>query len=407
MLSGLFHRATSNPITDISPNNSNIILGDSSVYFVTPCSLLVIAGRYLCTEFGDHILTESGDHIILDSPRVETVDSYPTTPIPSNVYKPGSNFNTLTSDFDSGKEQRRRLWRFPKRNFSLVYNYITKANRHLLHEFYREHFGGNIAFWYFDLKPDYWDDEYVGYGGPLPMDACYAADATVFTDETEASNDVTTNDMTLTPAAPAVNDAYYFGSVAPFDKLTVKMGTAGVGNWTITGEYCQNDGTFVALAGAVDGTVGFTAAAGDHDVTYNMPTDWTNISLASVSASPICYWVRARVSAFVNIVTQPKGTSCTTSSKYFDIPGSSVTDDATFITYVDGAVTAHTHVSGGGGGGADRFFFAAYPAQGSLITCDFYGYLRVKGKFKDDSFNEEMIRNDLYSTNLGIQEVQW
>ena len=109
--------------------------------------------------------------------------------------------------------------------------------------------------------------------------------------------------MTLLPAVPAVNDAYYFGANGAFNKLTVNIGTQGDGTWTITWEY-WNGTAWVALAGVVDATTGFRAAVGNRDVDFDRPADWARTAVNGVTA----FWIRGRVSAYTAVVTQPLGT---------------------------------------------------------------------------------------------------
>jgi hypothetical protein len=131
--------------------------------------------------------------------------------------------------------------------------------------------------------------------------------AAVYTDETTGSNNAAPNDMTLLAAAPAVGDAYYFGYSMPFTKLTLNIGTQGVkapGDWTIAWEY-YNGTVWTALGGLGDGTAAFTAAVGNRDVTFTLPTAWEATTVNSVTG----YWIRARVTASTNpIGIQPLGT---------------------------------------------------------------------------------------------------
>ncbi len=141
------------------------------------------------------------------------------------------------------------------------------------------------------------------YNVDRAMDACVASDGGVMTTETTACNNATANDITLLPAVPASNDAYYFGYDYRTRKVTVNMGTPGVGTWTLTWEY-YNGSAWTALAAVTDGTTNFTAAAGERDVTYTYPTDWAQTSVNSLTK----YWIRARVSAYTSVTTQPLGT---------------------------------------------------------------------------------------------------
>lgn len=137
----------------------------------------------------------------------------------------------------------------------------------------------------------------------IAMLGAIADDGGSQTDETTEANNTTANDMILLPAAPAVNDAYYFGSDEKFNIFELNIDTAGVGTWTITWEY-WNGSAWVSCVGISDDTSGFTAAAGNHNVTHTLQTNWAKNTIYSINA----YWIRARVSAYTSITTQPKGT---------------------------------------------------------------------------------------------------
>jgi len=137
------------------------------------------------------------------------------------------------------------------------------------------------------------------------VDGAVADDGGVQTTETAAAQSAAANDMTLLPALPVANDAYYFGFNILWDKLTLNIGIAGNGVWTITWEYYDADTTWHALAGVTDGTTHFRAAAGNHDVLFTRPAGW---ALTNINAAGNMYWIRGRCSAFTSIVTQPKGT---------------------------------------------------------------------------------------------------
>lgn len=124
-------------------------------------------------------------------------------------------------------------------------------------------------------------------------------------DETAEANSVAANDVTLLPSPVAMNAVYYFGSVYDFNKLTVNIGTPGVGVWTTTWEYWNGSG-WSALSGVVDGTSYFMAPVGNHDVTFTIPDDWVATVVAPVVASQM--WVRVRVDSYTSTTTQPLGT---------------------------------------------------------------------------------------------------
>jgi len=136
-----------------------------------------------------------------------------------------------------------------------------------------------------------------------PLGGAVADDGGVQTDETVPANNDTTNDMTLLPAVPAMDDAYYFGHPSLWDWLELRMGTAGNGDWTIVWEY-WNGTVWATLPDVNDGTSGFEVS-GTRLVTFTRPVDWAQTTVSGIAG---LYWIRARVSAYTSVVTQPKGT---------------------------------------------------------------------------------------------------
>jgi hypothetical protein len=136
------------------------------------------------------------------------------------------------------------------------------------------------------------------------LDGAVADDGGATTDETAVAQSAAANDMTLLPAVPVTNDAYYFGSSYPFDEMILNIGTAGNGVWTLAWEYYDNDTTWHALAGLVDGTSAFKAAVGLRSVTFTRPGTWQTVAIGGIGPF---YWIRAVVT-YTSIVTQPKGT---------------------------------------------------------------------------------------------------
>lgn len=126
-------------------------------------------------------------------------------------------------------------------------------------------------------------------------------DAGAFVDETTEANESTADDMTLLPAVPAVDDAYYFGADEAFISLEVNV-NQGAGSWTITWEY-WNGAAWAALSGVSDGTTGFTTS-GINNVTFTLPSDWAR---NTVNSQGPFYYVRGRVSAYTSVTTQPLG----------------------------------------------------------------------------------------------------
>ena len=131
----------------------------------------------------------------------------------------------------------------------------------------------------------------------------YNNTGSVYTNETANADGYVTNGMTLLPAVPSTNCAYYFGFPYLFDSISLVIGTQGAGTWTIVWEY-WNGGAWAALTGVTDGTSGFTSGTGTKTVIFTRGAGWATTSVNAVGPY---YYVRARVSAYTSITTQPKG----------------------------------------------------------------------------------------------------
>ena len=108
--------------------------------------------------------------------------------------------------------------------------------------------------------------------------------------------------MILLPAAPAVNDAYYFGAEHEYTILIVSISQQGVGTWVLVWEYYDGD-SWEPLADVVDTSSGFQSS-GIKIVGFTRPTNWAETTILSKTS----FFTRARVSSFTSITTQPKGT---------------------------------------------------------------------------------------------------
>lgn len=88
----------------------------------------------------------------------------------------------------------------------------------------------------------------------------------------------------------------------------------------------------------------------------------------------------------------------------FDLPSLS-TVETSLTVYVDAVETSVSFASGGGDAGADRITFDPAPALGAVITADFLGKLRLRGRFESDKLTYSLIRYLLYSySGVGIRE---
>lgn len=133
--------------------------------------------------------------------------------------------------------------------------------------------------------------EVVEAGLPGAVGGALADDGGDQTDETAEANSPAANDMTLLPALPAVDDAYYFGLSNPWDWLALNIGRAGIGTWTIVWEY-YNGATWETLPGIYDTSNGFRNG-GTQSVAFHRPNDWATSSIMLMDL----YWIRGRISS--------------------------------------------------------------------------------------------------------------
>lgn len=144
----------------------------------------------------------------------------------------------------------------------------------------------------------------LGEFTPSAVGFALADDGTVFTDETTEANSAGADDMTLLPATPAVNDAYYLGhATKKFCAIKLNQGIAGSGTWTILVEY-WNGTAWATLTTGLDTVTDFTVGTSTYFITFEPPSDWATTTVDS----NVAYWVRWRVSAYTSVTTQPKGT---------------------------------------------------------------------------------------------------
>lgn len=151
---------------------------------------------------------------------------------------------------------------------------------------------------------------------------CFADDGGTYVNYDSELGENTGDDVPLLPATPAQHDATYFGHASyTFSRLDLNITTQGVGTWTITWEYWT--GSAWATLTVTDNTTGFTATTGWKSVTFTAPSDWAKCTVDSVNA----YWIRARVSAYTAVTTQPLA-----GQGYFVTSTPSWTDDTTDLT---------------------------------------------------------------------------
>lgn len=124
------------------------------------------------------------------------------------------------------------------------------------------------------------------------------------TDETAQTNSAAVNDMDLLPAvAPATLDGFYFGMLALWDGLTINVGQAGIGTYTIAWKY-WNGVAWAALTLTKNDTTNHFKTAGMCNLTFVRPGDW---ALTNIAALGNKYYIKAE-GTLGTMTTQPKGT---------------------------------------------------------------------------------------------------
>jgi hypothetical protein len=150
-------------------------------------------------------------------------------------------------------------------------------------------------------------------------------DGGAFTDYTnEAREQVGANDVVLLPASPAVSDAVYFGGIAIFEEVLVKVSTAGstyVGTW----EYWNGAWTSLSVT---DDTNSFQTS-GWNTIRFTDPGDW---STTSVNAQGPFYYIRFRVTTGGGAGGQAEYLTLNKTTKYLPFNGSGTIASGTGLT---------------------------------------------------------------------------
>lgn len=129
---------------------------------------------------------------------------------------------------------------------------------------------------------------------------------TDYTDD--AREAVGADDVLLLPATPALNDAFYFGGIAEFEKILIDVSTAG-DTYVATWEYWN--GAWVALT-ATDDTNSFQTV-GWNSIEFTKPSDWATTSFNT--QGPF-YYVRLRVTTGGGTQPKAEGITLNKTTKY-------------------------------------------------------------------------------------------
>lgn len=154
--------------------------------------------------------------------------TFPTSIIPQYDYSMSVEFQNLVSGFETGKEQRRRIWRFPKRTIQLTFNAVQTSVSNALYDFFRARVGNFSPFWFIEPNAEPYNttnnahyDQFVGIGNSVNTAfdlPAYASTAwTIYRNGTALSSvtqytistgagDAGSDQLRITTSAPAAGD---------------------------------------------------------------------------------------------------------------------------------------------------------------------------------------------------------
>jgi hypothetical protein len=262
---------------------------------------------------------------------------------------------TLTSQFDdNGREKRRRKWLYPKRDVSVVHEGLTKAQIATLYDFYMARSGSYEAFSFFLTLSNTYTGEYVGTG-----------------DGTTVSFDL-----------PAVNSATY--------KLYVSAVEQDEDQGIILTESVTQANTTLTMAdgsAAADFSDAGVFAAGN----YMVVTDSGGREAKG--------WFGTLAGTEMPVMSARGGATQNWESVDVAFDG----DDEDGYTVEVYNFRDYALEAGGGADGADKVTFFVAPNDGSQITYDFTGNLKIRGRFLEDNMTYETFYDRIVNTGLQIR----
>lgn len=167
---------------------------------------------------------------------------------------------------------------------------------------------GTYFFTYDDVGSVGWWFDVDGDDSIIPSVGILEENGVAFTDETVDIQDAGASDVTLLPGAFNLEDAFYFGGIVQFGRISLTIATGGAGDYTVAWEY-WNGSAWTALSGVTDNTTDLKTT-GTNTVVFTVPGDWATKSEAGLpSALPATayYYVRCRVDTGTTFTTAPIG----------------------------------------------------------------------------------------------------
>ncbi|MEE9356483.1 MAG: DUF2460 domain-containing protein [Methylococcaceae bacterium] len=357
--------------------------------------------------------------------------NFPSTPTPSYDIDIWPEEKTYITPLQFGQEQRRQVWLFPRRHIRLEYNVISAFDMDTLWNFFREVNGRKDDFWFFWPFSDAYIGEWVGRGDDstrlfdLPAKETVEGNLVVYVGGTEPSvldwinngafdtGDFTgwTQNSSTINSTDALSTSYCseleaIGSDingAQSDVIIVNPAKKyEIDSWHDVDVYSDSDSTgtykFVVQfysdeAGSV--LISESVIYSNNDITSGYEQGTKTVGPASTSPD----------------ITFPANTASIRLQQKWDggdPSGTAFMDDIS--VNIIGGTDGYVMLEGGGGGESDRVYFQPgnnLPTDGSLITCDIEGELRIKCRFKNSmGFSKKLFTATLYTTGIELVEVK-
>jgi len=94
------------------------------------------------------------------------------------------------------------------------------------------------------------------------------------------------------------------------------------------------------------------------------------------------------------------------STTTFDIPGKSTSEQSIYLNGILQS-SGYSILTGGGTENSDRVEFSSAPPEGTVISCDFTGYLRNRCRFEEDSMSWEWFSVACHTTGLQLKGLRF
>lgn len=370
------------------------------------------------------------------------MDTFPSYPVPVYPVKVTSQWKTLVSDFEAGKEQRRQIWTFPKRSIGLSFGALRQDGIDTLWNFYNKMRGAYEPFYFFDPTKDAdgsWhrhEDEYVGRGdGSIVSFELPCRDAHIGEKFTETFDD----------SVEGVEGRW--GTYSGSGELSIVSGALSVGNnsgndqrWLIGNTSIPFDPTklyrvFCRIRRTAGAGTCYIGVAGRNAT----DTEWVNISGANQTGNQHYCAINSGSpgSSWTEYVGYFKGTASTGDGSAHPNPANPTRlhenvryvrplfivnyssqagtyeidtfriEEEPLLIYVNGTVQEDwSFLQGMGDGGVDKVQFSSAPANGSIITASLRGQIRYRVRFEADNLDKELFQWVLWNTEMVLREVR-